>query len=84
MARRFDASKVINLCKFKTSWHIHGSNRKFSDLKECRILGIETSCDDTGCAVVNQNGVILGQTLYSQQDIHIESGNILYYNLFQL
>lgn len=36
------------------------------------ILGIETSCDDTGCAIVNDKGHILGESLCSQQDIHLE------------
>lgn len=36
------------------------------------ILGIETSCDDTGCAIVNDKGQILGESLYSQQEIHLE------------
>lgn len=36
------------------------------------ILGIETSCDDTGCAIVNDKGHILGESLYSQQEIHLE------------
>lgn len=31
------------------------------------ILGIETSCDDTGCAIVNGAGNILGESLYSQK-----------------
>ncbi|XP_028169657.1 tRNA N6-adenosine threonylcarbamoyltransferase, mitochondrial-like [Ostrinia nubilalis] len=40
------------------------------------ILGIETSCDDTGCAVVNSNGVILGESLYSQNLIHVRYGGV--------
>lgn len=36
------------------------------------ILGIETSCDDTGCAIVSPNGKILGESLYSQHQIHLE------------
>lgn len=36
------------------------------------ILGIETSCDDTGCAIVNAKGDILGESLYSQHQIHLE------------
>ncbi|XP_059052410.1 tRNA N6-adenosine threonylcarbamoyltransferase, mitochondrial-like [Achroia grisella] len=40
------------------------------------ILGIETSCDDTGCAVVNGNGRILGESLYSQNNVHIRYGGV--------
>lgn len=35
------------------------------------VLGIETSCDDTGAAVVSSDGVILGQALTTQQELHI-------------
>ncbi|XP_046688848.1 probable tRNA N6-adenosine threonylcarbamoyltransferase, mitochondrial isoform X3 [Homalodisca vitripennis] len=41
------------------------------------ILGIETSCDDTGCAIVNNEGHILGESLHSQQEIHLEHGGII-------
>lgn len=34
------------------------------------VLGIESSCDDTGAAVVRSDGVILGEALASQSDIH--------------
>ena len=36
------------------------------------VLGIETSCDDTGAAVVDENGRILGESLNSQTRIHVE------------
>lgn len=35
------------------------------------ILGIETSCDDTGAAILNRNGEILGESLHSQQNLHL-------------
>ena len=37
-----------------------------------RVLGIETSCDDTGSAVVDEFGCILGEALNSQTSIHVE------------
>ncbi|XP_062599688.1 tRNA N6-adenosine threonylcarbamoyltransferase, mitochondrial-like [Saccostrea cucullata] len=40
------------------------------------VLGIETSCDDTGAAVVDTDGQILGEALYSQTKIHIDYGGI--------
>ena len=43
-------------------------NRNF---ETCRILGIETSCDETGAAVVNGNGQILGEDLFSQLKTHL-------------
>jgi len=36
------------------------------------VLGIETSCDDTGAALVNENGEIVGEALHSQTPIHVE------------
>ncbi|XP_026751390.2 tRNA N6-adenosine threonylcarbamoyltransferase, mitochondrial-like [Galleria mellonella] len=52
-----------------------GNSRYLSKAK-VTILGIETSCDDTGCAVVDDTGKILGESLYSQNDIHIRYGGV--------
>lgn len=41
------------------------------------VLGIETSCDDTGAAVVDSNGVVLGEAIHSQQNLHIKFGGII-------
>lgn len=41
------------------------------------VLGIETSCDDTGAAVVDESGVILGESLHSQKDVHLRTGGII-------
>ena len=41
------------------------------------VLGIESSCDDTGAAVVRSDGVILGEALASQHDIHEEWGGVV-------
>lgn len=35
------------------------------------ILGIETSCDDTGAALVDGSGRVLGECLNSQQNTHL-------------
>ena len=43
-----------------------------------RILGIETSCDDTGAAVVDSDGNILGEALHSQTAVHVELVNHFY------
>ncbi|XP_053602691.1 tRNA N6-adenosine threonylcarbamoyltransferase, mitochondrial-like [Plodia interpunctella] len=40
------------------------------------ILGIETSCDDTGCAVIDVTGKILGESLHSQNAIHVRYGGV--------
>lgn len=36
------------------------------------ILGIETSCDETGAAVVDSSRKIVGEALNSQQQVHLE------------
>lgn len=49
-------------------------HRNFS--QNSLILGIETSCDDTGCAVVNGAGDLLGESLFSQNVTHLRYGGI--------
>ncbi|XP_019378634.1 PREDICTED: probable tRNA N6-adenosine threonylcarbamoyltransferase, mitochondrial isoform X1 [Gavialis gangeticus] len=41
------------------------------------VLGIETSCDDTGAAVLDDSGNILGEALHSQVEVHLKSGGIV-------
>ena len=36
------------------------------------VLGIETSCDDTGAAIVDSDGNIIGEALNSQTDTHVQ------------
>lgn len=41
------------------------------------VLGIETSCDDTGVAVVSSNGTILSNVVCSQYAIHERFGGVV-------
>jgi len=41
------------------------------------ILGIESSCDDTGLAIINSNGVIIDHITSSQHEIHAKYGGIV-------
>jgi N6-L-threonylcarbamoyladenine synthase len=41
-----------------------------------RILAIETSCDETACAVLEHGRVLLGSTVASQMDIHARYGGV--------
>lgn len=41
------------------------------------ILGIETSCDDTGAAVVNNQRIILGESLVSQTPTSVKMGGVV-------
>ena len=49
------------------------------DSRYLRVLGIESSCDDTGAAVVDSNGVILGEALNSQTALHVDMGGVMPY-----
>lgn len=40
------------------------------------VLGIETSCDDTGVAIVRSDGNILGEALASQAELHEVWGGV--------
>lgn len=41
------------------------------------ILAIESSCDDTAAAIVNDKGLILAEALYSQRDLHSLYGGVV-------
>lgn len=42
-----------------------------------RILGIETSCDETGCGIVDDRGAILAHLVASQVDTHAVYGGVV-------
>ena len=42
-----------------------------------RVLGIETSCDDTGVAIYDTESGLLGHVLYSQIETHKEYGGVV-------
>lgn len=42
-----------------------------------RVLGIETSCDDTGVAIYDTEQGLLGHVLYSQIETHKEYGGVV-------
>jgi N6-L-threonylcarbamoyladenine synthase len=47
-----------------------------TDLKPARILAIETSCDETACAVLENGRALLSSTVASQMDIHARYGGV--------
>lgn len=47
-----------------------------TDLKPARILAIETSCDETACAVIEDGRALLASTVASQMDIHARYGGV--------
>jgi len=48
-----------------------------ADPREWRILGVESSCDDTGAAVLTGTGAILGEAIASQAGIHEVWGGVV-------
>jgi N6-L-threonylcarbamoyladenine synthase len=42
-----------------------------------KVLGIESSCDETGVAIIDKNGKILAERLYSQIELHAEYGGVV-------
>ena len=42
-----------------------------------RVLGIETSCDDTGVAVYDAAGGLLAHAVYTQNEVHAEYGGVV-------
>lgn len=45
--------------------------------KHTLILGIESSCDDTGAAVVTGDGTVLGEAIAKQDEIHAKWGGVV-------
>eukprot|EP00927_Polykrikos_kofoidii_P050706 TRINITY_DN44600_c0_g1_i1.p1 TRINITY_DN44600_c0_g1~~TRINITY_DN44600_c0_g1_i1.p1 ORF type:complete len:737 (+),score=90.81 TRINITY_DN44600_c0_g1_i1:122-2332(+) len=45
--------------------------------EDWRVLGIESSCDDTGAAVLTGTGGILGEALASQAQVHEKWGGVV-------
>lgn len=45
-------------------------------MKPARILAIETSCDETACAVIENGRVLLASTVASQMDVHARYGGV--------
>jgi tRNA N6-adenosine threonylcarbamoyltransferase len=42
-----------------------------------RVLGIESSCDETGAAVVGEDGVVLSDVVQSQVSLHAPYGGVI-------
>jgi N6-L-threonylcarbamoyladenine synthase len=47
-----------------------------TDLKPARILAIETSCDETACAVLENGRALLSSVVASQMEIHARYGGV--------
>ncbi len=47
-----------------------------SNLPPARILAVETSCDETACAVLEDGRVLLSSAVASQMDVHARYGGV--------
>jgi N6-L-threonylcarbamoyladenine synthase len=48
-----------------------------TDINDMRILGIETSCDETGIAIYDDQQGIMSHRLYSQIAVHADYGGVV-------
>jgi N6-L-threonylcarbamoyladenine synthase len=46
------------------------------DMKPARILAIETSCDETACAVLEDGRALIASVVASQMDVHARYGGV--------
>ncbi|XP_008293291.1 tRNA N6-adenosine threonylcarbamoyltransferase, mitochondrial [Stegastes partitus] len=69
------AKRVQRLLQFRHTLRFTGLCGKASCSR--LVLGIETSCDDTGAAVMDETGAILGESLHSQKEVHLRTGGII-------
>lgn len=46
-------------------------------MKDTIILGIESSCDETACAIVKNKKEVLSSVVASQIDVHKEFGGVV-------
>ena len=42
-----------------------------------RVLGIETSCDETGAAIVEDGQRLLSNVIASSADLHVQYGGVV-------
>ena len=60
--------------------YLEASRRKAAELakqEKVRILSLETSCDETAAAVIENGRVILGNVVFSQIDLHELYGGVV-------
>ncbi|KFQ16447.1 hypothetical protein N330_07259, partial [Leptosomus discolor] len=71
------ASLLKSVRRGRTAWLRSSSAHAGEQRLQKLVLGIETSCDDTGAAVVDEAGSVLGEALHSQKEVHLQTGGII-------
>ncbi|XP_060033565.1 tRNA N6-adenosine threonylcarbamoyltransferase, mitochondrial isoform X3 [Erinaceus europaeus] len=61
------------ICEFLRNFNYHPGKLFLHKV----VLGIETSCDDTAAAVVDETGDVLGEAIHSQTQVHLKTGGII-------
>ena len=61
--------------------HVHPAGqlqdeREMEEMKPARILAIESSCDETACAVLENGRALLASTVASQMEMHARYGGV--------
>uniref|UniRef100_A0A8C0HY58 N(6)-L-threonylcarbamoyladenine synthase n=1 Tax=Balaenoptera musculus TaxID=9771 RepID=A0A8C0HY58_BALMU len=69
----FSKPSKRNMYEFLRSFNFHSGKLFLHKL----VLGIETSCDDTAAAVVDETGNVLGEAIHSQTEVHLKTGGII-------
>lgn len=64
--------------QYKLDRHVQsGLPNQIAQGRPFTVLGIESSCDDTGAAVVRSDGTILSNVVYSQYEVHQRFGGVV-------
>lgn len=57
--------------------NIFGISKRLPSKRPLKVLGIETSCDDTAAAIVTSDRQILAEVVRGQQELHEPKGGIV-------
>src|SRR5512143_331375 len=47
-----------------------------TELRSARLMAIETSCDETACAILENGRLLLGSAVASQMEVHARYGGV--------
>ncbi|XP_054579527.1 tRNA N6-adenosine threonylcarbamoyltransferase, mitochondrial isoform X2 [Eptesicus fuscus] len=68
IARVFPKPSRRKIYEYLRSFHLNPGRVSLHKV----VLGIETSCDDTAAAVVDETGNVLGEAIHSQTEVHLK------------
>ena len=62
--------------KSRTVLQAKADEEEMSELRPARILAVETSCDETACAILENGRMLLGSAVASQMELHARYGGV--------